>query len=81
MNIKRKYQDSRDPGTINADDEVVESLFYDDKANDNFNLNDFIYTNAYDYLIPDNVFNILTNIYKLWKVIVFITIEESFSFI
>jgi len=79
LNIKYKCQDSRDPGVVNADDEVVESPLYDDKAGDNFNLNGPIYANTRDYLIPDNVPNTPAGVYKLWRVIVFIATEESFN--
>ncbi len=80
LNIKRKCQDSRDPGVINADDEVVESPLYDDKVGDNFNLNGPTYVNARNYLVPDNVPNTPASIYEFWKAIVFIATEESFSF-
>src|SRR6266699_5608319 len=80
LNIKRKCQDSRDFGAINADNEVVESLFHDDRAGDNFNLNGPTYTSARNYLIPDNVPNTPASVYELWKAIVFIITEESFSF-
>src|SRR6266566_7534085 len=55
LNIKYNCQDSRDPGAVNADDEVIESPLHDDRADDNFNLNGSTYTNAYDYPIPNNV--------------------------
>ena len=79
LNIKYKCQDSKDLDAINADDEIVESLFHDNRANDNFNLNSLIYTNAYDYPIPDNIPNTSTGIYKFWKAIIFTTTEESFN--
>ena len=80
LNIKHKCQDSKNPGTINANDETVELLLHNNKVGDNFNLNSLVYTNARDYLVLDNVLNTPANVYKLWKVIIFITTEESFSF-
>ncbi len=79
LNIKRKCQDSKDPGAINADDKAVESPLHDDKAGDNFNLNGPTYANARDYPIPDNVPNTPASVYELWRAIVFIATEESFS--
>ena len=80
LNIKCKCQDSRNLGTVNADDEVVESPFYNDKVNDNFNLNDLTYANVRDYPILNNVSNTPAGVYELWKAMVFIATEESFSF-
>src|SRR6266699_7041425 len=57
LNIKCKCQDSKDPDVVNADDEVVESPFYDDRAGDNFNLNGPTYASARNYFVPDNVSN------------------------
>src|SRR6266699_5278580 len=81
LNIKCKYQDSKDPDIVNVDDEAVESLLHDDRANDNFNLNGLIYTNARDYLVLDNVPNTPVSVYEFWRVIVFTTIEESFNLV
>ena len=79
LNIKRKCQDSKDLGAVNADDEAVESPLHDDRASDNFNLNGPAYASARDYPVPDNVPNIPADVYELWKAIVFIAIEKSFS--
>jgi len=81
LNIKCKYQDSRDLGAINADDEAVESPLYNNRVDDNFNLNGSAYINARNYPVPNNVSNTPVNVYKLWKVIVFTVIKENFSFV
>ena len=81
LNIKRKCQDSRDLDIINTDDEAIESPFYNDRVDDNFNLNGLIYASTRDYPISDNVFNTPAGVYELWKAMVFTAIEESFSFI
>ncbi len=79
MNIKRKCQDSKDLGIVNVDDETVELPFYNDRTNDNFNLNDLMYINARDYPIPNNISNTPAGIYEFWKAMVFTAIEKSFS--
>jgi len=81
LNIKRKYQDSRDPDTINADDEAIESPLYDDRAGDNFNLNGSIYANARNYLVSNNVSNTPAGIYELWRTIVFTATKKSFNLV
>src|SRR6266566_3255694 len=80
LNIKCKCQDSRDPGAINADDEAIELLFYNDRAGDNFNLNSLIYANTRNYPVLDNVSNTPAGVYEFWRVIIFIATEKSFSF-
>ncbi len=79
LNIKYKYQDSRNPDTINIDDKAVESPLHNDKASNNFNLNDFMYISICDYLVLDNVSNTPVSVYELWKAIVFTATEKSFN--
>src|SRR6266566_2278629 len=79
LNIKRKYQDSRDLDIVNADDEAVESPLHNNRAGDNFNLNGPIYANARDYPVLDNISNTPAGVYELWKAMVFTTTEESFN--
>ncbi len=81
LNIKCKCQDSKDLSIVNIDNETVKSPFYNDKANDNFNLNDSIYISTRDYLVLDNVSNIPAGVYELWKIIVFTAIEKSFNLV
>ena len=79
LNIKCKYQDSRDPNAINADNETIESPFYNNRTDDNFNLNSPTYANTRDYPIPNHVPNTPAGIYEFWRAMVFTAIEESFS--
>jgi len=64
LNIKRKCQDFRDLSIVNADDKAIESLLYNDRAGNNFNLNGLTYVNAYNYLVLDNISNTPADIYK-----------------
>src|SRR6266699_4294453 len=79
LNIKCKCQDSKDPDVVNADDEAVESPLHNNRADDNFNLNGPMYASVCDYLVPDNISNILAGVYEFWKAMVFTAIEESFN--